>query len=541
MRDYQLEGLNWLMFCWIRRQGSIIADEMGLGKTVQSVSFLEQIRGFNIRGPFLVIAPLSTIPHWYREFKAWTDMNVIIYHGNTAARDMIYEHEFFYKDKRGNPIPNLYKFDVIITTYEMIIAGQEHLKPIYWRVNVVDEAHRLKNKSSKLAEILSTYQLEHRVLATGTPLQNRLEELFALLHFLEPERFPDEEEFLAEFGDLKKSEDVNKLQALLRPFMLRRLKEDVEKTIPVKEETIVEVELTPPQKKYYRAILERNFGFLVNNKKRGNAPNLINTMMELRKCCIHPYLIQGAEDRIIAESNAVTEEEQWQLMINASGKLVLLDKLLNRLKQNGHKVLIFSQMTKCLDILQDYLRYREYQYERIDGNVRGDSRQAAIDRFCDLGSKSFVFLLCTRAGGVGINLTAADTVIIYDSDWNPQNDLQAQARCHRIGQKKAVKVYRLITRNSYEREMFDKAGMKLGLDKAILQRMGGSNSTVDLMDTDSASTTADTPSTPGLTRASGSIFGSTASNNPSKLSKEEVEALLKKGAYGLLMENDEER
>jgi SNF2 family DNA or RNA helicase len=284
------------------------------------------------------------------------------------------------------------------------------------------------------------YSFDHRVLATGTPLQNRMEELWALLNFLEPEKFPRESDFLKQFGDLKKSEDVSKLQALLKPLMLRRLKEDVEKSIPVKEETIVEVELTGPQKKYYRAILERNFNFLSKGCKASNMPNLINTMMELRKCCIHPYLINGAEDRIIDEAKAFQPEEQFNLMIQASGKLVLVDKLLRKLKQNGHRVLIFSQMTKCLDLLADYLRGRGYKFERIDGAIRGELRQAAIDRFCDPESDSFVFLLCTRAGGVGINLTAADTVVIFDSDWNPQNDLQAQARCHRIGQTKSVKV-----------------------------------------------------------------------------------------------------
>lgn len=321
---------------------------------------------------------------------------------------------------------------------------------------------------------------EHRVLLTGTPLQNNVEELFSLLNFLEPEQFNSSQTFLTEFGDLKTDEQVDKLKALLKPMMLRRLKEDVEKNLAAKEETIIEVELTNIQKKYYRAILERNFAFLSKGSTTSaNVPNLLNTMMELRKCCNHPYLVKGAEDMIIRE----TKEKECKaeldifdvhkLMVQSSGKLVLLDKLLPKLKQNGHKVLVFSQMIKVLDILEDYLIHRRYLYERLDGRITGIMRQEAIDRFSKPDSDRFVFLLCTRAGGLGINLTAADTVIIYDSDWNPQNDLQAQARCHRIGQSKAVKVYRLITRNSYEREMFDRASMKLGLDKAVLQSMGG--------------------------------------------------------------------
>lgn len=236
-----------------------------------------------------------------------------------------------------------------------------------------------------------------------------------------------------------------------------------------------QVELTTIQKKLYRAILERNFAFLSKGAtSSANVPNLMNTMMELRKCCNHPFLINGAEEKVLAEHHlSMTEKtvKHATVMIDASGKLVLIHKLLPKLKANGHKVLVFSQMVRCLDILEDYLVHMRYPYERIDGRVRGNLRQAAIDRFSKPDSDRFVFLLCTRAGGLGINLTAADTVIIFDSDWNPQNDIQAQARCHRIGQSRSVKVYRLITRNSYEREMFDRASMKLGLDKAVLQSM----------------------------------------------------------------------
>ncbi|KAG0243186.1 hypothetical protein BGX31_011141, partial [Mortierella sp. GBA43] len=510
LRQYQMEGLNWLLDCWFNEQACIMADEMGLGKTVQSVTFLNEIHTtYRIRGPFLVIAPLSTIPHWHREFEAWTEMNVIVFHGNAPSRNLIVDTEFYYKDAQGQIVPGLYKFDVLITTYEMIVAASAQLKPIAWRAIVVDEAHRLKNSASKVSEILKTYNLEHRVLLTGTPLQNSLDELFALLNFLEPARFFNEKAFLAEYGNLKTAAEVDKLQQLLKPLMLRRFKEDVEKSIPVKEETIIEVELTTTQKAFYRAILERNFGFL---KKGGSAgPSLINIMMELRKCCIHPYLISGAEERIVQEKNAISPEAQYQCLIEASGKLVLIDKLLRKLKEGGHKVLIFSQMTRCLDLLQDYLRGRGYPYERIDGSIRGDMRQAAIDRFSTTPD-SFVFLLCTRAGGVGINLTAADTVVIFDSDWNPQNDLQATARCHRIGQTKPVQIYRLVTRNTYEKEMFDRAGMKLGLDKAVLQKMDVMPSSDDLSD---------------------------MPKPPSSLSKKEVEELLKKGAYGALLDDDE--
>ena len=239
----------------------------------------------------------------------------------------------------------------------------------------------------------------------------------------------------------------------------------------------------------------------------------MNTMMELRKCCIHPYLLNGAEEQIqhdyrSRKSDFDDEEDLfYKSLTHSSGKMVLLDKLLPKLKANGNRVLIFSQMVKMLDILEDYLIRKQYPFERIDGRIRGNLRQAAIDRYCRPDSDRFVFLLCTKAGGLGINLVAADTCIIYDSDWNPQNDLQAQARCHRIGQEKKVKIYRLVTRNTYEREMFDRAGLKLGLDKAVLQSMNTNQ-------------------------------GSKVAEKANSLSKKEIEDLLKKGAYGALMDDD---
>ncbi|KAM8961534.1 chromodomain-helicase-DNA-binding protein 8 isoform 1-T1 [Pelodytes ibericus] len=512
LREYQLEGVNWLLFNWYNRQNCILADEMGLGKTIQSITFLQEVYNMSIRGPFLVIAPLSTITNWEREFASWTQMNTIVYHGGVASRQMIQQYEMYCKDSKGHLIPGAYKFDALITTFEMVLCDCPELREIEWRCVIIDEAHRLKNRNCKLLDSLKHMDLEHKVLLTGTPLQNTVEELFSLLHFLEPTQFSSEAEFLKDFGDLKTEEQVQKLQAILKPMMLRRLKEDVEKNLAPKQETIIEVELTNMQKKYYRAILEKNFSFLTKGASQSNTPNLLNTMMELRKCCNHPYLITGAEEKILSEFREATPvvpfDFHLQAMVRSSGKLVLIDKLLPKLRVGGHKVLIFSQMVRCLDILEDYLIQRRYLYERIDGRVRGNMRQAAIDRFSRPDSDRFVFLLCTRAGGLGINLTAADTCIIFDSDWNPQNDLQAQARCHRIGQSKAVKIYRLITRNSYEREMFDKASLKLGLDKAVLQSMSGRENHL---------------------------------NGPiQQFTKKEIEDLLRKGAYAAIMDEDDE-
>ncbi|KAI5185744.1 hypothetical protein NEHOM01_1036 [Nematocida homosporus] len=490
LRPYQQEGVAWLVNKWLFRQSCILADEMGLGKTVQSATFLETVVArAGTRRPALIVAPLSTLPHWERELAAWTSLRVLTYHGSAAAREIIADFEMRRND-------GALLFDVLLTTYEMAIAGTDTLAQIAFGVAVLDEAHRLKNSKSKAAATLRAIEIDHKVLLSGTPLQNNLGELWSLLNFIDPLRFPSLRTFLSTHK-MEEVGDVERIQNLLKPLMLRRMKDDVE-SIPGKEETIVEVELTMIQKRFYRAILEKNMEFLGAGS---SAPNLLNIMMELRKCCIHPYLISGAETQILLENGAAEGDTDayFRVMVNASGKLVFLDKLLKKLA-GSHKVLVFSQMTKCLDLVAEYLAWAGYAFERIDGTVRGDVRQAAIDRFSS-DPDSFVFLLCTRAGGVGINLTAADTVIIFDSDWNPQNDLQAQARCHRIGQTVPVKIYRLVTRNTYEREMFDRASMKLGLDRAVLHR----------------ERERETPSG----------------------RKGRVESLLKKGAYGVLMEADE--
>ena len=201
-------------------------------------------------------------PYRQREFELWSDMNVIVYHGSQTSRNMLAEYEMYYKDDKGERIPDVFKFHVLITTYECLITDILELREISWRASVIDEAHRLKNAKCKLLEGLNLLEIESRTLLSGTPLQNNINELFSLLSFLEPQQFNSSDAFMKEFGDMQSDGQVVKLQALLKPLMLRRMKEDVEKSLKPKEETIVEVELTNIQKKYYRAILERNFSFL---------------------------------------------------------------------------------------------------------------------------------------------------------------------------------------------------------------------------------------------------------------------------------------
>jgi len=469
LRDYQLSGVNWLRFCYHEQRNSILADEMGLGKTVQVVSVLKDISNMNgVSGPFLVISPLSTLSHWKYEFHRWTSFNTVVFHGNPQTRNVIQQYEFYRKNDKTNVM-----FDVLITNYETFTTEYNTFKGIEWRYLVLDEAHRLKNHTGKCYQLISQLSFEHCTLLTGTPIQNNVEELWSLLHLIHPSLFYDLADFLEKFGEIEDIDTLQALQKIINPFLLRRKKSDVDTSIAEKEETIIEVELTRVQKTYYRAFLHENASTLLQQITASSLPSLQNLMMQLRKVCNHPFLIKGATEHIESQMSAKLgkdsskDEIELRSLVDSSGKMILVDKLLPKLKKDGHKVLIFSQMIRVLDIIEDYLIKKDIEFERIDGNVSEIDRQAAIERFA-IEKDVFVFLLCTRAGGVGINLTAADTVIIYDSDWNPQNDIQAQSRCHRIGQKAKVKVYRLVTRGTYELEMLDRASKKLGLDHALL-------------------------------------------------------------------------
>ncbi|NXV79035.1 CHD4 protein, partial [Atlantisia rogersi] len=410
-------------------------------------------------GPFLVSAPLSTIINWEREFEMWApDMYVVTYVGDKDSRAIIRENEFTFED---NAIQAAVKFHVLLTSYELITIDMAILGSIDWACLIVDEAHRLKNNQSKFFRVLNGYSLQHKLLLTGTPLQNNLEELFHLLNFLTPERFHNLEGFLEEFADIAKEDQIKKLHDMLGPHMLRRLKADVFKNMPSKTELIVRVELSPMQKKYYKYILTRNFEAL-NARGGGNQVSLLNVVMDLKKCCNHPYLFPEAPKM----PNGMYD---GSALIRASGKLLLLQKMLKNLKEGGHRVLIFSQMTKMLDLLEDFLEHEGYKYERIDGGITGNMRQEAIDRFNAPGAQQFCFLLSTRAGGLGINLATADTVIIYDSDWNPHNDIQAFSRAHRIGQNKKVMIYRFVTRASVEERITQVAKKKMMLTHLVVR------------------------------------------------------------------------
>ncbi|KAE9588990.1 hypothetical protein Lal_00012672 [Lupinus albus] len=476
LHPYQLEGLNFLRFSWSKQTHVILADEMGLGKTIQSIAFLASLLEENIT-PHLVVAPLSTLRNWEREFANWApQMNVVMYFGSAQARSVIREYEFYFPKKQENikkkkcvnkNKQDMVKFDVLLTSYEMINLDTATLKSIKWQCMIVDEGHRLKNKDSKLFSSLKQYSTRHRVLLTGTPLQNNLDELFMLMHFLDAGKFGSLEEFQEEFRDINQEEQVLRLHKMLAPHLLRRVKKDVMTELPPKKELILRVELSSKQKEYYKAILTRNYEILT---RRGGAQiSLINVVMELRKLCCHPYMFEGAQPLLD------DAKEAFMHLLESSGKLQLLDKMMVKLKEQGHRVLIYSQFQNMLDLLEDYCSYKTWHYERIDGKVGGAERQIRIDRFNAKNSTRFCFLLSTRAGGIGINLATADTVIIYDSDWNPHADLQAMARAHRLGQTNKVMIFRLITRGTIEERMMQLTKKKMVLEHLVVGRLKAQN------------------------------------------------------------------
>lgn len=456
MRDYQVQGLNWLVSLHENGISGILADEMGLGKTLQTIAFLGYLRHVcDITGPHLIVVPKSTLDNWNREFTMWTpDVNVLILQG---AKD---ERHQLINDRLVDE-----KFDVCITSYEMILREKSHLKKFAWEYIIIDEAHRIKNEESSLAQIIRLFNSRNRLLITGTPLQNNLHELWALLNFLLPDVFGDSEAFDSWFSGQNEDQDtvVQQLHRVLRPFVLRRVKSDVEKSLLPKKEVNLYIGMSEMQVKWYKKILEKDID-AVNGAagKRESKTRLLNIVMQLRKCCNHPYLFEGAEP-----GPPYTTDEH--LIFNA-GKMVMLDKILTRMKKQGSRVLIFSQMSRVLDILEDYCVFREHKYCRIDGSTAHEDRIAGIDDYNKPGSEKFVFLLTTRAGGLGINLTSADIVVLFDSDWNPQADLQAMDRAHRIGQTKQVVVFRFVTEHAIEEKVLERAAQKLRLDQLVIQQ-----------------------------------------------------------------------
>ena len=487
LKDYQVVGVRWLServsLPVELGSGALLADEMGLGKTLQAIQTISVTKTLPScsKGPVLVISPLSVVQSWSDDLSHFAPhLKAVKVIGGREAQDEIYnkiakEEKIRYGSsntvppfpspciRTGEPgtiedLLRLDSIDVVITTPQVLMLDNFFFSRIYWRMMVFDEGHRLKNPNAKLYKtLLHDYMyVPQRILLTGTPLQNNPSELLALLGVVNPHFFQGAELIDASELSSSKGSSTKLLTAITDVFMLRRLKKVVLKDLPPLREVIIRTPLSPLQRRIYRAALMKDLGSVVAN---GTKTGLMNIAMELRKCCNHPYMFEGVEKEPF---------ELGEHIVNNSAKLAYLDKILVQLKKEGHRVLIFSQFSHMLDILQDYLFYRDFACERLDGSVRGDERFEAVSKF-QTDEDRFVFLLSTRAGGVGLTLTGADTVIFYDSDWNPQMDLQAQQRAHRIGQDRPVTVYRLICENTIEDAILLRAQRKLSLAQDVLR------------------------------------------------------------------------
>ncbi|XP_024543984.1 uncharacterized protein LOC9654887 [Selaginella moellendorffii] len=464
LREYQMNGLRWLVSLYNNHLNGMLADEMGLGKTVQVIALIcYLIEAKHDRGPFLVVVPSSVLPNWMSEITRWAP-NVIklAYTGTPDERRRLFKEHIVQQ-----------QFNILVTTYEYLMNKNDRpkLSKIRWHYIIIDEGHRIKNASCKLNAELKHYQSNNRLLLTGTPIQNNLDELWALLNFLLPSIFNSSEDFaqwfnkpfesVADNGDtealLTEEENlliINRLHQVLRPFVLRRLKHKVEYELPEKIERLVRCEASAYQRLLMKRVKEK-MGGIGHAKVR----SVQNTVMELRNICNHPYLSHVHTE----EAESLLPSHYLPTVIRLCGKLEMLDRILPKLKKSNHRVLLFSTMTRLLNVLEDYLTWKGYKYLRLDGHTMGSERGSLIDRFNAPDSDAFLFLLSIRAGGIGVNLQAADTVIIFDTDWNPQVDLQAQARAHRIGQKRDVLVLRLETVNTIEEQVRASAEHKLGV------------------------------------------------------------------------------
>ncbi|XP_046965770.1 SWI/SNF-related matrix-associated actin-dependent regulator of chromatin subfamily A containing DEAD/H box 1 homolog [Vanessa cardui] len=517
LAPYQLVGLNWLAVLHKQGVSGILADEMGLGKTVQVIAFLAHLKETGqARGTHLVVVPASTLDNWSSELARWCpSLRVSKYYGNPEERRLL-RIEY----SRG-----LDQIDIVLTTYTMVSSCPEERKmfritPMHYVI--YDEAHMLKNMSTQRYDNLLKIKSKHRLLLTGTPLQNNLVELMSLLCFVMPHMFSGKTDDLkslfqknAKAKTTKKTngtkEDdvpafeqsqITQAKRIMKPFVLRRLKRDVLQDLPKKTN---HTELCPMSEKQQRQYKDLIAGFSAKDGTihATTEQSGISMMMDMRKLANHPLLLRYHYDATVTRKMAARlardpahkeKNEQYvfedlmcmsdfqmhQLtqqyscirsfsvpdhLIEDSGKFLKLDEMLPKLKEEGHRVLIFSQFTMMLDILEPYLRLRNYRYLRLDGSTAVNERQDLIDRYN--AEDIFVFLLSTKAGGLGINLTAADTVIIHDIDFNPYNDKQAEDRCHRMGQTRPVEIYRLLSAGTIEEGIYQVAQEKLNLEKHV--------------------------------------------------------------------------
>ena len=532
LRNYQVDGYDWLRIMYENGINGILADEMGLGKTIQTIALICYLVERGVKGPFLVVAPLSTMPNWIREFERFApSIYTIMYHGSKKVRKCVFKKikKPLQLSEKSNKLP------VVLIHYGLVRYDFKSLVSVKWSYMVLDEGHMIKNWATKVNRGLNLFNCDSRLILTGTPIQNNLSELWSLLNFLMPAIFNDRNTFKHWFdvrGNLKEEvidrerhkPIIETIQRIIRPFIMRRMKCDVSLNLPPKMEILVYCPLTRVQKNFYKALLNRTimsivreeygikhaleeqkedekvvrssrydvdykemsdkeFMDIINGNEtlpvswtgeivRYEEPDLLPVKIEvsahqvsihLRKVVNHPYLIAHPYDQMEDGKALIISEE----MVQISGKMRILDQMLKNLIAKGHKMLIYSQWVRILDLVQDLMELREIEFVRLQGCHSLSERENAIEEF-QTNSDVKCFLITTRAGGLGLNLVAADTVIIFDSDWNPHVDQQAQDRCHRIGQTLPVIVYRLVAAHTIDQKLVERAFVKKKLDKILI-------------------------------------------------------------------------
>ena len=494
MREYQLEGLSWFIDQHDRGANSIMGDEMGLGKTLQTLSFMATLHHFApFFSPFLVVCPLSVLPNWLAEAKRWTpQLHVVGLFGPLAERERI-------KQTLAGDAKN--SVHLIVTTYEILLTEITWLRSqFYFRYFVLDEAQKIKNVDALVTQACRQIRSVYRVLLTGTPLQNNMKELWALLNFLYPEVFSlaTSGMFAAAYDSTTSGDDTSgtmikddvlmrECHKVLEPIMLRRLKQTVLAAhLPPKTEIVLSAPMSALQQFHYRQVLKTVTGMVRNVGYK----NVSSLLWQLWKCCLHPYLFDGVEEEAAGgEGHAVDAK-----IVYASGKMCLLDALLGKLFAQKSKALVYSQYTSMLDIIEEYCQWRGWRYLRLDGSTSLARRRFYMNLFnrpvpADVTADEFgkehyfVFLVSTKAGGVGVNLQAANSVILYDSSWNPFVDAQAEDRAHRMGQKKEVTIYRLIASGTCEERIRYFAEQKLKMKQFVLNEdESGEKAVLDMVD-----------------------------------------------------------
>uniref|UniRef100_A0A8C8ICK4 DNA helicase n=1 Tax=Oncorhynchus tshawytscha TaxID=74940 RepID=A0A8C8ICK4_ONCTS len=502
LKPYQLIGQNWLTLLHQNNLSGILADEMGLGKTIQAISFLASLYQEGNKGPHLLTVPASTLDNWVRELNLWCPrLKVLVYYGSVEDRKYL----------RYDILNRQVDYNIIISTYALTTSNDNDrslFRKLKLEYAVFDEGHMLKNMSSLRYRHLMAINAKYRLLLTGTPVQNNLLELMSLLNFIMPDMFSSST--MSSFISCQKSseeqssfemERISHAKLIMKPFILRRVKSEVLKQLPAKEEKVEFCAMSDQQQQLYNALMQKLKGS-TNGESINTKRELTNVMMQLRKMANHPLLHREhytttklaamsqlmlkepthceADPALIKEDMEVMTDfelhrlclqypsvQDYQLntdMLLDSGKLSLLTQLLASLKNKGDRVVLFSQFTMMLDILEVFLKHLKHHYIRLDGSTPMSDRIVLIDQY-NTELDIFVFLMSTKAGGLGINLTSANVVILHDIDCNPYNDKQAEDRCHRVGQTRTVKVIKLISKDSIEDGMLRIGQKKLKLEQ----------------------------------------------------------------------------